>query len=122
MQQRRDTMASKNVSGQWLLSIISDLSAAINTFEANASVPGIGSYTRDQYEDTSIDVVTEFNDMKNAAQDAKDWLIANIPTDTNGYLLVRSLDSEGNIVERMFTPNQTQTLRDKIDALIGTIG
>jgi hypothetical protein len=122
MQRRRDTLANKNVSGQWILAMISNLTAAINTFESNASVPGIGDYVKDQYEDLSINVLTEFSNMKNATQDVKDWIVNNLPTDSNGYLIIRSLDTNGEIVEREFTPTQTQILRDKIDTLIATIG
>jgi len=121
MQTKNDTMESKSVSGAFILSILGETKAAIAVFDEVAAVSGIVVYVQGQYDDDQIDVAAEFSAMKTAAENVRDWIIANLPQ-SGGYLAIRTMDANGVIADRMFAPAATAGLRTQIDSLIATIG
>jgi hypothetical protein len=68
-----------------------------------------------------LDVVAEFTAMESAVEDCRDWIVANLPTDADGYLVIRTLNADGTLTDRMFAPAQTAGLRTEIDAVLATI-
>lgn len=121
MQTRRDTMANSSVSGAFVIATLVDVKAAITAFEEAAQVSGIAAYVQEQYDDNQIDVVAEFAAMKTAAENVRDWIIANLPQ-SGGFLAVRTMDTTGKISDRMFTPADTAELRTQMASIIGAIG
>lgn len=120
-QRKRDTMAAQSISGRFVLSVLDDVTAAIAEWDGAASVPGIDAYAQAQYDDTNLDISVEFNAMRAAAVSVRDWIVANLPVDANGWLLLRSVDASGQLSDRTFTSAQTEGLRSELDALIATI-
>src|SRR6056297_2993456 len=99
MQTRKDAMANGSVSGAYIIATMVDLKSAITTFDEVAAVAGISTYAQEQYEDSEMDIATEFTAMKTAAETARDWIITNLPQ-SNGFLAVRTMDSTGKISDR----------------------
>ena len=117
---RSAALNAGNVSGAYIIAMLEDLKYAITLFNATQSVSGISGYAQDQYSDPGLDIAAEFLSMKNAAIAARDWIIANIP-ENNGYILIRSIDTDGSLIDRQFTPTQTAGLKTLLDTLAATV-
>jgi len=122
LETKRNTMSTQSVTGNFILSILSQTKEAIGVFETVEAIDGIAEYVREQHNDPTIDVVAEFTSMKNAANSVLGWIVSNLPKDNQDYLLLKTIDVDGNITFRQFTPAQTANLRTQIDGLLATIG
>ena len=84
-------------------------------------VPGLVAYVREQVNDTSIDIVAEYQTMLEQISAVRNWIMTNFPKDASGYLLYHQFGADGRIVQRTLTPAQTAGLRTQLAALIATI-
>lgn len=94
---------------------------AIAEFDTLAAIPGLAQYARDQADDQAYDVVAEYNAMRAAAVSVRDWIINNFPVSGNGYIEKDTIDANGNVSVRQFTPAQTAGLVTELNALVATI-
>ncbi len=97
------------------------LIVARDTFAAAAGLSGIAAYVAEQRGVTEQAVVTAFSGMSAAVNSAIAWIVANMPKDANGYLLVRQIEAGGVMPYRTFTPAQTAGLRAALSAVEATI-
>jgi hypothetical protein len=86
--------------------------------QAVGSIPGIAAYATDQL---GQDVTADFTAMRQAAEAAANWLIAAVPKDANGYLLIQTVNARGDRIDRTFTPAQVAPLVPLLDTLIASI-
>lgn len=121
-QQVRDKTAAGSVEASIIISLLNAVRETIIVFDDVAAIPGIDAYVQAQYDDNALDVSAEFSAMRAEAVNVKDWIVANIPIDTDGYVLLQSFDADGKLVWREFTSAQTSDLRTQLDNLIATIG
>lgn len=121
-QNRRDALASGDQTGQFVLGIAGRMNTAIAIFDRVSAITGVGAYAQDQFEDSGLDISAEFSAMRSAAIAVRDRIVSDLPTDASGFLSIRTLNADGTITERTFTPAQTANLRADLDALIATIG
>lgn len=68
--------------------------------------------------DQAYDVVANYNAMRTAIVAIRDWITTNVPKHTDGvgtWWLVLTIDQNGVVTHRPFTPAQTAPLRALID-------
>ena len=109
------------VSGNQVLQIMSEMSAALALWDRVAALPGIQQYARDQYSDQALDIGVEFTNMRNAAIAVRDWVVANFPVSAGGYIEKDTLGMDGSISVRQFPPTQTAPLSTLLDTLVAAI-
>lgn len=114
----RTRMAAGAVTASSVLRLLDNLRAARAIFIEIASRPGIGAYAQAQLGE---DISTEFAAMNAAIDAAGANIVASLPKDGSGYLLLEQMDGQGARAERTFTTAQTATLRGLLDTLAATI-
>jgi len=114
----RDRMAAGNVGASLPLSLLESVRAATKEFDRISAIPGIVAYAQEQL---GADIGSDFSAMNTAAKTVGAEIIAALPKDANGYLLLETIDAQGQRLPRQFTPQQTAGLRASLDALIATI-
>lgn len=120
-QKVRDVMVANTVSANQVENVMGEFKSAIEVWDAAKAVPGIAAYAQAQYDDATLDIAAEFTAMLTAAQAVRDWVIANVPTDASGWVLLHKYEIDGAITVRQFTPAQTAGLRTALDSFIVTI-
>ena len=85
-----------------------------------ASTPGLQAYAKTQEDEPTYDVAAEYLAMRGKVDDVITWIVANIPT-SSGYMIVQTMESDGSITTRTFTPAQTAGFRTVLQALSDSI-
>lgn len=116
----RDTSLAGDTSRKLIMEFPSKIADALDIWNAASVKVGIAQYAKDQLEDQSLTIGTDFTAMVTTATGVRDWIIANFPN-TGGLLLERSFDANGRMVLGTLTTVQTAGLRTELDALIATI-
>jgi len=115
-------LAAGNVSANAVIQALNTLTGSIAVFDAISGLPGMAQYARDQQDDQAYDVVAEFSAMRTEAIGARDWVITNFPTAPGtGEILKDTLENDGSITVRQFTPAQTAGLQSALGQLVATI-
>lgn len=118
----RNASVSSDITRRTFVTLQRQLTSAIDIFNEIKNVPGILAFAREQYDDPTLDVGTEFNAMVSAAENLRDWIFANFPTDSgSGAILAETVDSLGNITQLVFTSAQLDAFRIQADIFLGTI-
>lgn len=107
---------SANSCREIYLKCVSDKSM----FSTAAALPGMQQYVKDQFNNQTYDVGTQFTNMQTAIQAVIDWISNNYPKDTNGYLLTEQFAASGFTV-RTFTSAQTAGLQTVLTNLANSI-
>lgn len=113
--------SSVSLSSTDILSYSATMASAKDILQSAAATEGIAAYAQEQIDDVTIDIVAEFTAMMAQITATIDWVVANFPKDGSGFLLAKTLMSNGRTQDRQFNPAQTATLRTALDALIATI-
>lgn len=122
-QRLRDDSAAGATARNRYVALQRNLQIAIDTWDANASVPGLLAYARDQYDDGTLDLSAEYNAMKAAAQSLQTWIFNNLPTDSGtGAALLEVFDAQGNPTDLTVSSGGAAGFRTEADAFIATIG
>lgn len=120
-QEISNTSAAGDISAKVIVDYATILADAVVAIDKAAAISGIAAYASAQIGDPTLDVVTEFTNMRAAIVATRNWIIANFPKDANGYLLFVSFTADGRYTFRNLTTTQTAGLRTQIAALIATI-
>lgn len=123
---RCDTARSILATGQspasYLLDIVQFLAKATGLLNEYRTVPGIDAvagmaipgYQGFLTQDCAATVI--------AMQQTIDGILAAIPANPDGWILVYKWTADGDVTERKFQPNQTSGVRDMLAGIAGTIG
>lgn len=120
-QELKNDSVAGSISAKRVVDFATYLADAEDLFDQVSAVPGIGQYARDQINDQTLDVATEFEDMINEIVATRDWITTNFPQDGSGYLLMLQFDLNGRYTIRMLSTAATAGLRTQLDLLIATI-
>jgi hypothetical protein len=115
------TLSQSDTSADAVIQIMVHMKTFIEALDAASAVNGIAQYAKDQTFDQNYDVVAEFVVMRAAAQAVMDWVIEGFPTSTGGFIEKDTLEVDGSITVRTFTPTQTSSLRTVLNTLISSI-
>lgn len=121
LQRRVAEMAAGPVDATVPMGVVAHLRAALDRFEAIKAIPGMSAYAKAQEDDALYDVAGEFAAMTDAIVNARDAIIAALPQDAGGWLLVESYAADGTIVPRTFTSVQTAGVRTALQAVVDAI-
>lgn len=120
--QARAALLAGSVSANAVIQIMTNLKSSIEVWDSVSSLPGIAQYARDQEDDQTYDVVAEFLAMRTQAVAARDWVITNFPKSAGDFIEKDTLEADGAITVRQFTPAQTTGLQVALADLIASIG
>ena len=104
-----------------VLATVDNLSAMHDALNGYKDVPGIISYAEIQEDDVTYDVSVEFTTMLASIDTCVTDIVATLPTDVDGYLLLNEILPDGTLVPRDFTPVQLATAKANLDAIAATI-
>lgn len=119
--QARNALIAGNVSANAVIQIMSNMKSSIELWDSVSSVPGIAQFAKDQQDDPAYDVVGEFLVMRTEAVATRDWVIANFPKSAGNFIEKDTLEADGAITVRQFTPAQTTGLQTVLADLIAAI-
>ena len=86
------------------------------------ATPGIGQFAKDQFDDQTLDIATEFQGMLDAIQDILNWIRTNIPVSTGGFIEERKIETDDTSTLKVYTAASTSGFRTELDLLIAAIG
>lgn len=108
--------------------ILDDLLAELRSSRvvliASRDTSGILAYAREQFDDITIDLPTEFTALIAAIDAVITWIVDNFPTGSPGagnYLERYQLATDGALTDRTFSTVQTIGLRTQLQALFAAI-
>ena len=122
MAQVSSVMATNTVSANQVIQVMQLTKDALAVVDNSAAVSGMAQYAKDQLDNQAIDIIAEFQVMRAALVDVRDWVITNFPKSAGGFIEKDTLEADGAITVRQFTSPQTSGLRTVLDAAIATIG
>ena len=119
--QARNALIAGPVSANAVIQIMTNLKSSIEVWDSVSSLSGIAQYAKDQEDDQAYNVVAEFTTMRTEAVAARDWVITNFPKSTGNFIEKDTLELDGAITVRQFTPAQTTGLQTALADLIAAI-
>jgi len=117
----RENQFLSDTNADVVLATFNDLKRYRDEFLSYRDIPGIAQYARDQENDQTYDVVTEFNAMITAIEAVITNIYSSFPKDANNFLLEKKLLVDGTYEFRIFTGVQLSTLRGLITAAIAQV-
>lgn len=118
-QSLHDQSAVGDISARGIAIYADEMKQIDDRLNVLRQIPGMQQYARDQYNNQSLDIATEFTTMRNTLQTTITWIVTNLPQGA------RWLEQEefvaDRLVERMLNSTQTAGLRTELLALIATI-
>ena len=119
-------LQEKNYLGQWNTKLVSNITAldalswianlndALAQLDVVSALPGMQAYAQTQFGSGTYDVATEFSGMRAALVAIRDWLLANIPS--NSITITAGVQ-----VGQSFAPAATAPLKALVVAAIAKI-
>ncbi len=123
VQKIRDLSTAGPLGRQSLLDLQRALDISVSRWNQAAGVPGIQAYARDQFNDQTLNVPSEFTTMRNAATSLRDWINANFPRASGSNAVeVYTVGTDGVRTELTFSVAQLAAFRTEADLFTATIG
>jgi hypothetical protein len=119
--QSRSAQFSSGANSAEILAMVGSLDSFKVELEAARNIPGMAAYAQDQEDDPTYDLTAEFNAMMAALDAVIAEVVATLPSDGNGWLLINSINPDGTLTPRNFTAGQLNQIRSLLDALAATI-
>ncbi len=119
--QAQANLAAGNISANSVISVLTRMTGSIAVFDSVSSIPGLVAYAQNEENDGGYDVVAEFSAMRIEAIGTRDWILTNFPTAASGEIIKDTLENDGSITVRQFTPAETAGLQSALGLLIATI-
>lgn len=114
-----DHSAAGPLSARAIVEFSENLMQTNAEFDRLKALPGLAAYVKNQYDDQTYDIVSEFTAMQAAILSVAAWVETNIPNDGR-WLLIEEIVG-GRVIQRTFTSAQTDPLRIELVVLIATI-
>lgn len=113
----RSSEFSSNTPSNRILDALMTLMAFRTQLDIIKTTPGISQYAQDQEGDPSYDVAAEFTAVLALLDTATQGIISTFPKDGSGYILAETMNSDGILSPRNFTPSSLSALRSNLDAV-----
>lgn len=114
-------LAAGDVSANAVITALGRMVSSIDVFDRIRVTPGIAAYAQNEENDPTYDVVAEFTAMRTEAVGSRDWILTNFPTAPTGEIIKDTLETDGNITVRQFTPVETAGLQTALGLLVAQI-
>ena len=113
------TLASVDGMGRRQLVVyMARLSRAVTRINELGNVPGLAQYAKDQYNNPTLEIVTEFQTFRAACVQLRDWVYNNFPKHTSGAWLVSEFANDGTETMMTFTAAQLGQFVSHCDTLL----
>lgn len=122
MTQARNQLSTVTVSANQVIQVLTETKSVIEIMERAAAVSGMAQFAKNQFDDQGLDIVAEFQSLRSGLEGVRDWVIGNFPMSPGGFIEKDTLETDGSITVRQFTPAQTAGLVSVLDTSIATIG
>lgn len=116
--------AAGPVSANLLLQMMDTLVRSKAIFNTVAATPGILQYAKDQYNNQSLSISTQFTNMISAIDAAATQIAGDIPKGTagqGGWMLTQKFAADGSVSVRAFSSVETAAIVTALNALVATI-
>jgi len=110
-----------SLNGQQIINMPAGLVQYNNQLSALAATPGLAAYAQAQLGNATFDIATAFTAMQSAITATVQWIAANFPVDSSGFLTYAKFDGSGNVVFTVFTAAQLSGFISQLNSLIATI-
>ena len=94
------------------------LGRAVVRINELGSVPGLAQYAKDQYNNPTLEIVTEFQAFRSACIQLRDWIYNNFPQHSSGAWLVSEFANDGTETMMTFTAAQLSQFVSHCDTLL----
>lgn len=117
----RNESTVADISAERVIRFVALLQDSLETLDRWVAVPGTQEIIRQQTNNPSFDLTSEYSTLRAAIVTCRNWIIANFPKDGADYLLYHKFNAQGKIVPRMFFPAQLAELHTELDTLVAAI-
>jgi hypothetical protein len=107
---------SGNLIKEYFVRLLSERAANVTA----AAVPGLGAFAQEYDGGAGYNVATEFASLNTALDDARDWMIANVPTAAQGEVRMETWSASG-VAVRTFSTAQTAGFRTTLDGVLSAM-
>ncbi len=114
-------IAAGPVSSSQVVGLAAYFYSQLQVLNQVAAIGGIAAYAQAQINNASENIATDFSNMTAALQATINWIVANFPVDSSGYLQYQKYDANGNFVYLQFTSAQLSGLQTQLTSLAATI-
>ena len=114
-------LAAGNVSANAVINVLTRITGAIAVFDSVSAIPGLAAYAQNEENDGGYNVTAEFTAMRTEAIGTRDWILTNFPTAPSGEIIKDTLEPDGSITVKQFTPAETAGLQSALGLLIATV-
>lgn len=111
-----------SVSTVWVFQLLDNLNSVIGTLNTLGATTGLNAYATANLPGYAGTMTTDITSVANAAQVCINWVVANFPVDSSGFLQGFKLNADGSRTVATFTSAQTVGLQTAIQSLITSIG
>lgn len=102
--------------------MVSDLLAdCLIALDSYTVVQGLLAYARNELNNTTIDLATEYTIMRVQIVATQDWIVANFPKDAAGNLAVYAFNTSKKHINIDLTSEQLTAFKAQLSALVATI-
>jgi len=119
--QGRSTSFAAGATSAEVLAAADNLKSFRDQLNDIRSIAGIAAYAKVQEDNPALDVVAEFIALIAAIDAAITEIVATLPKDVNGWLLVNKINADGSLTPRNFTGAQLAGLITKMDAIVAAV-
>ena len=114
-------LAAGDMSANAVISALVRMAQSIAVWDRVSAVPGLVAYAQNEENDGTYDVAAEFTAMRTETIGVRDWILTNFPTAVSGEIIKDTLENDGSITVRRFTPAETVGLQSALGLLVATI-
>ena len=112
---------SSGANADDILALASNLRSVRNDLASLTSISGLAEYAREQENDSSYDIVAEFNALLALVDDVITEIVTTFPVDSSGYLLSHTIDTTGQRTSRTFSAAAISGVVSNLNALVAGI-
>ncbi len=116
------TLQTGPVSSLFIFQVLDQVNGLIAYLNQVQATAGLNAYATAQCTGYTGTLTTDITAVINAAQAIINWIVANFPTDTGGFIQAFKLNADGSRTAALFTSAQTAGLQSAITSFIATIG
>lgn len=108
-----------NIDTLFVFRLLDQIASFVTSFTTWKAIPGLDTYATSLGYSGSM--VSDCNGCITAAQAITAWVVANFPTEADGFLKDFKLNADGSRTPASFTPAQTGGLQTALTNFIATI-
>lgn len=110
------------IEASLILDVLNRMSKAVVNLADYKATPEFDEVARKAIPGYAGSLSADIQATINAMQNTANWVIANVPKDASGWVLVYKWNADGTVTDRVFQPAQTVGLVTALQSISATIG